>query len=36
MDAAAARDLLSMIDTVDEMWKSTGGPEKTRVSGRPA
>ncbi len=35
MDAGAARELLSMIDTIDEMWKSTGGPEKTRVNGRP-
>ena len=36
MDAAAARDLLGMIDSVDEMWKATGGLEKTRVNGRPA
>jgi hypothetical protein len=36
MDAAAAKELLLMIDSIDEMWKSTGGPEKTRVSGRPA
>ena len=36
MDAGAAKELLSMIDTVDEMWKATGGPEKTRVNGRPA
>jgi hypothetical protein len=24
-----------MIDTIDEMWKATGGLEKTRVNGRP-
>jgi len=24
-----------MIDTIDEMWKGTGGLEKTRVNGRP-
>jgi nickel superoxide dismutase len=36
LDAGAARELLSMIDTIDEMWKGTGGAEKTRVSGRPA
>jgi nickel superoxide dismutase len=36
MDAGAARELLSMIDRIDQMWVSTGGPEKTRVSGRPS
>jgi hypothetical protein len=36
MDVAAAKELLLMIDSVDEMWKATGGPEKTRVNGRPA
>ena len=36
LDLGAAKELLSMIDTIDEMWKSTGGPEKTRVNGRPA
>jgi hypothetical protein len=36
LDAAGARDLLSMIDTVDELWMSTGGAEKTRFSGRPS
>ena len=25
-----------MIDTIDEMWKATGGAEKTRVNGRHA
>jgi hypothetical protein len=33
---AAARELLAMIDTIDGMWKATGGLEKTRVSGRPS
>ena len=36
LDAGAAKELLSMIDTIDEMWKATGGPDKTRVSGRPS
>ena len=36
MDAAAAKELLLQIDSIDEMWKATGGPEKTRVSERPA
>jgi nickel superoxide dismutase len=36
LDLAAARELLSMIDTIDEMWKATGGLEKTRVNGRPS
>ena len=36
LDVAAAKDLLAMIDTIDGMWKATGGPEKTRVSGRPS
>ena len=36
LDAGAAKELLSMIDTIDEMWKSTGGAEKTRVNGRPS
>jgi nickel superoxide dismutase len=36
LDAGAAKELLSMIDTIDEMWKATGGPEKTRVNGRPS
>jgi nickel superoxide dismutase len=35
LDLDAARELLSMIDTIDEMWKATGGLEKTRVNGRP-
>lgn len=36
VDAGAAKELLSMIDTIDEMWKGTGGLEKTRVNGRPS
>ena len=36
LDLDAARELLSMIDTIDEMWKGTGGLEKTRVNGRPS
>ncbi len=36
VDTAVAEELLTMIDTIDEMWKSTGGPENTRVDGRPA
>ena len=36
VDADAARELLALIDRVDEMWKATGGPEKTRVNGRPS
>jgi nickel superoxide dismutase len=36
MDAGAAKELLTMIDAIDAMWKATGGPEKTRVSGRPS
>ena len=36
LDSGAARELLTMIDTIDEMWKATGGAEKTRVNGRPS
>jgi nickel superoxide dismutase len=36
LDLDAARELLSMIDTIDQMWKATGGLEKTRVNGRPS
>jgi nickel superoxide dismutase len=35
-DLAEAKKLLSMIDDIDAAWKATGGPEKTRVNGRPA
>jgi nickel superoxide dismutase len=34
-DIADARKLLDLIDDVDAAWKATGGPEKTRVAGRP-
>ena len=36
VDTGAAKELLAMIDTIDEMWKGTGGLEKTRVNGRPS
>ncbi len=36
VDAGAARELLALIDRIDEMWKATGGLEKTRVNGRPS
>ena len=36
VDAGAAKELLAMIDTIDGMWKGTGGLEKTRVNGRPS
>ena len=36
LDQAAAEELLSLIDRIDEMWKATGGLEKTRLHGRPA
>ena len=32
MDLAAAQDLLDRIDQIDEMWKGTGGPGKTRMA----
>ena len=35
LDAGAARELLSMIDRIDEIWIASGGPDKTRVNGRP-
>jgi nickel superoxide dismutase len=35
VDQAEAQKLLDLIDQIDEMWKKTGGPETTRVSGRP-
>ena len=34
-DIADATKLLELIDDVDAAWKATGGPEKTRVAGRP-
>jgi nickel superoxide dismutase len=35
LDLAEAKALLDAIDRIDAMWKGTGGPEKTRVAGRP-
>jgi nickel superoxide dismutase len=35
-DLAAAEELLALIDKIDEMWKGTGGLEKTRLRGRPS
>lgn len=35
-DPADARALLELIDQIDAAWKATGGPEKTRVAGRPS
>jgi nickel superoxide dismutase len=34
LDVDAAKELLLMIDSIDEMWKASGGPEKTRVKVR--
>ena len=35
VDPADAKALLDLIDQIDEAWKKTGGPENTRVNGRP-
>ncbi len=35
MDEADAKRLLDLIDEIDEFWKKTGGPNDTRVAGRP-
>jgi nickel superoxide dismutase len=34
-DPADGRKLLDLIDEIDAAWKKTGGPDKTRVAGRP-
>ena len=34
-DTADTKTLLDMIDEIDAAWKTTGGPDKTRVAGRP-
>ena len=34
-DTADTKALLDMIDEIDAAWKATGGPDKTRVAGRP-
>ena len=31
MELEAAQKLLDLIDQIDEMWKATGGPGKTRM-----
>jgi nickel superoxide dismutase len=36
LDKAEAQKLLDLIDTIDDAWKKTGGPEKTRVASRVA
>jgi nickel superoxide dismutase len=35
MDPAEGQKLLDLIDEIDDMWKKTGGPDSTRVNGRP-
>jgi nickel superoxide dismutase len=35
-DIDAAKELLSLIDKIDDMWKATGGPEKTRLQAATA
>jgi nickel superoxide dismutase len=35
-DIGAAKELLSLIDKIDDMWKATGGPEKTRLQAATA
>jgi len=35
MDPAEGEKLLALIDEIDEMWKKSGGLEKTRLNGRP-
>jgi nickel superoxide dismutase len=35
LDKSEAQKLLDLIDQIDEMWKKTGGPDSTRMSGRP-
>jgi nickel superoxide dismutase len=35
VDLDEAKKLLGLIDEVDEAWKATGGPGKTRINGRP-
>jgi len=35
LDKGEAKKLLDLIDQIDEIWKKTGGPETTRVAGRP-
>jgi nickel superoxide dismutase len=35
LDVGAAKELLTMIDKIDQVWIATGGPKATRVNGRP-
>jgi nickel superoxide dismutase len=35
MDPTEGEKLLGLINEIDEMWKKTGGLEKTRINGRP-
>jgi nickel superoxide dismutase len=35
-DIEAAKELLGLIDKIAEMWKATGGPEKTRLQAAAA
>lgn len=32
VDQEAAQKLLDLVDRIDEMWKATGGPAKTRMA----
>ncbi|HET7676849.1 MAG TPA: superoxide dismutase, Ni [Candidatus Limnocylindrales bacterium] len=32
LELAEAKKLLELIDTIDQAWRATGGPEKTRVA----
>jgi nickel superoxide dismutase len=36
MDLDAAQKLLDLVDQIEEMWKATGGPEKTRLQAQTA
>ncbi len=35
-DLEAARELLGLIDRIDQIWQATGGLAKTRLNGRPS
>ncbi len=36
LDLESANELLGLIDKIDDMWKATGGPEKTRLQAATA
>jgi nickel superoxide dismutase len=36
LDLESAKELLGLIDKIDDMWKATGGPEKTRLQAAAA